>query len=887
MKKLNLFLLLLAFSFGLFAAPVSLESARIVATNFYKQNSVKSNYAVSDVVTYQKEGVNTFYIFIYEAGGFVIVSADDAVIPVLGYSTTDPFDKNNIPVNAASWLNDYNNHIKHIINNNLSNKETLKEWNKIINNQFEKSLQAVTPLCTTTWDQSSPYNQLCPSGSLTGCVATAMSQIMKYWNYPTTGVGTHSYTHATYGTLTANFGATTYDWANMINSYSGGSTAAQKTAVATIMYHAGVSVDMDYSPSASGAYSFNVPPALINYFNYSTTAEIKFLADFTSANWISMLKDELDASRPVYYSGTGPQGGHAFVCDGYNTSNQFHFNWGWSGWSNGYFAIGSLNPAGDQFNDDNSAVIRIKPPSAAPIANFSADNFYPLVGGSVNFLDNSTNNPTSWSWEFDGGTPATSTAQNPTVTYNTAGTYQVKLTVTNANGSDYKIKTSYIHPGATPSAWIKQNSGFTAASRGIQTIFIVNPYVVWATAYDGSGAGATIQEFTRTTNGGITWKPDTITADVPLTDFGIANLHAFSDSVCFAAMFPAVAANGGYVIKTVDAGNTWSSVNSPSFATSWLDLVHFFNVNDGLCMGDPAGTDFVVYTTNNGGVTWTQVPVANLPNSLSGEAGITNMFDSYGDNIWFGTTKGRIYRSTDKGLTWTVSATGLGTSSTVTPRFKDALNGIVTGTQSASPYAYLGMKKTTDGGATWTTVTPTGFFVKSPDIDFIPGTSSTWVDVSASLPSATTGYGSAYSLDDCSTFLDIDTGSVQYTSVKFYDINTGWAGGFNSSSTDGGIWKWSNSVLTSVPQINDAVKFEVNVYPNPAQDMINIEFSKATENKVIVKVYNVLGETITEKEFAKGTTSGLINLSGNKAGVYLMTIDNGSKVISKRISKIE
>ena len=222
MKKLSITFLLLAFSFGLFAASVSLESAQSVATNYYKHNSSKSNSTVSDVITYQKEGITTFYVFVYQAGGFVIVSADDAVIPILGFSANDTFNRNNIPANAASWFEGYNNQIKKIINNNLSNVETKKEWSKIRNNQFEKSIQSINQLCATLWDQSSPYNNLCPSSSVTGCVATAMSQIMKYWSYPTTGIGSHTYTHATYGALTANFGATTYQWSSMLTDYSGG-----------------------------------------------------------------------------------------------------------------------------------------------------------------------------------------------------------------------------------------------------------------------------------------------------------------------------------------------------------------------------------------------------------------------------------------------------------------------------------------------------------------------------------------------------------------------------------------------------------------------------------------------------------------------------------------
>lgn len=887
----------MAFSFGLFAAPVTLESARSLSDNFYRHYSAKSNFTISDEMTYQKNGVNTFYVFIYAEGGFVLVSADDAVTPILGYSTNESFDKNNIPVNAANWFNQYSNHIKYIIDSNLSNKSTIKEWNKIRNNEFSQAKQAVvTPLCTTTWDQSSPYNNLCPSSSMTGCVATAMAQIMKYWNYPTTGTGSHTYTEATYGSLTANFGTTTYGWANMPNNLTSSSTAAQKTAVSTLMYHCGVSVDMAYSPSGSGAYSTDVPPSLINYFNYSPSAEIQFLANFTSANWIAMLKAELDVSRPVYYSGTGAQGGHAFVCDGYNASNQFHFNWGWSGMANGYFAIGSLNPIGDDFNSDNSAVTRIKPISNAPVANFVGDNHTPAVGAAVNFTDLSTNSPTSWSWVFDGGTPSTSTLQHPTnIVYSTAGLYQVTLTATNADGSDTKIRASYIDAGGTPSAWIKQNTGLGAEFRGIDQIAIVNPYIVWAKAYDGSGGGATIQEYIRTTNGGISWTADTITADVTLTDYGIANLHPFNDTVCIAAMYPAVAANGGYIIKTINGGATWSSANTPNFTTaptnSWLDMVHFFNANDGVCIGDPnAATtagEYIIYTTSNGGTTWTQVPVANIPNCTANETSITGLFDAVHDTIWFGTTKGRLYRSINKGLNWTVSVTGLGTSAVVTPRFKNGLVGEVTGTGNASPYTYLGMKKTIDGGLTWTAITPTGFYVKSPNLDYVPGTANMWVDCSASLSSATTNPGSSYSLNDCTSFLDIDTGSVQYTTVTFYDINTGWAGGFTETSGVSGIYKWDPSILTSIPQVNPTLSDEIKVYPNPTQDIVNIEFTVVPNTKVEVNLYNVLGENVLSKVINSNTNIAQLNLSGNKSGIYLLTIDNGSKRITKRISLVE
>ncbi len=894
MKKFFVLFVLIAFSFGLFASPITPETARSVAVNYFKHYAAKSNAVVSDMITFQKDGLTTFYVFVFEGGGFVLISADDAVIPVLGYSSNEPFDKNNIPVVASEWFQSYSHQIKYIVDNNISNKETLKEWNKIKNNEYEKSGQAVSPLCSTLWDQSNPYYNLCPvvnsQRCVTGCVATAMAQVMKKWNFPTTGTGSFTYTPTTNGStigpLTVNFGTTTYDWANMVNT--GGTTSAQKTAVATLMYHCGVSVKMDYDPSGSGAYTWDVAPALINFFNYCSTAEIQFMATFTSDNWIAMLKAELDAGRPVLYSGDNGSEGHAFVCDGYNSSNQFHFNWGWSGSSNGYYAIGSLNPSGYNFNSDNMAVVRIKPPSQAPIADFSADNSAPAAGGTVNFTDYSSNNPTTFLWQFDGGTPSSSTMQTPPpITYSACGNYQVSLTVSNNYGTDTKTRSQYITACQPPSKWIKQNTGFATTYRGIEQIAIVNPYVVWATAYDGSGGGATIQEFTKTKNGGITWTPGTIVF-TNSTSYGIANLHPFSDTVCFAAMYPATAANGGVVVKTEDGGTTWTVLpNSPDYSTSWLDFVHFFNVHDGLTMGDPnTSSKYIIYRTSDGGNTWTQTPVANIPNCLSGEAGITNLYDAVGDTLWFGTTKGRIYKTTDKGLTWTVVATGLGTSAVAQPVFKNGNIGIVTGTNNSSG-AYIGIKKTTDGGATWTTLSPTGYYVKVPHIDYVPGTASMWVDVSASLSSSTTNPGSSYSIDDCSTFLNIDTGSVQYTSVEFYDINTGWAGGFNESPSVGGIYKWNPSVITSVTPAPYSKNSNVTIYPNPAKELITIQFPSVLTSKVTIDMYNMLGEKILSQEVQQGTNITKINMSNMDAGIYLLILNDGSTVITKRVSKVK
>ncbi|MFH0866467.1 MAG: C10 family peptidase [Bacteroidota bacterium] len=882
MKKIVTFFMLVIFGLSLYATPVSQEAARNVAVSYYKHYNAKiSDYTVSDVVVNTYNGLITFYVFNFQSGGYVMVSADDAVIPVLASSETDLYDPNNLAPNESEWLEGYSKEIEYIVTNNIDNTETVKQWKNIEKGVFNDTKAVVTPLCSTTWNQDGYYNDVVESytqsGVYTGCVATAMAQIMKNWDYPTTGVGSHSYNEPTYGTLSANFGATTYNWGSMPNNVS-----SPNTAVATLMYHCGVSVNMTYSTGGSGAYSWDVPNALITYFNYSPSAEIQFKDNFTLANWITLLKSELDlpASRPVYYSGDDGSAGHAFVCDGYNASNQFHFNWGWSGWNDGYYAIGSLNPSGYSFNQDNAAVIRIMPSQGQPVANFSANTTTPAVGGSVNFSDASTNSPTTWSWTFEGGTPSTSTSANPAnITYSTAGLYLVSLTVSNANGTDTKTRSQYINVGGTPSAWIKQNSAFTTASRGINSICIVNPYIVWAGAYNGTAPTTYIQEFTRTVNGGNTWIPGTVTYTGSTTQ-AIANMCAFNDTVCYAAMYPGAAANGGYLAKTINGGVTWSIASSPSFASSWLNFVHFFDANNGVCMGDPSGTDYVIYTTSNGGTSWTQVPAANIPNCLSGEYGIVNQFDAYGNTIWFGTTMGRVYKSTDKGLTWTVATTGFSTATYITPVFKDNNTGIIVGTTTSG---YSGIKKTINGGSTWTTLTPTGFYVKIPSLDFIPGTSSTWVDV-ASGP----GTGSSYSTNDCTSFLEIDTAStIQYTSVKFYDINTGWAGSFNTSSTDGGIYKWNPGVIVGTNDIEDLTD-HISIYPNPASDYLEVEFTEFFGSEATINIYNLLGELVYTQQVSPFFYDVVtVDLTSLKAGIYMVNVDDGTKMVSEKISLIK
>lgn len=354
MKKIGIVSLLILLAATMAANPVDIKTAEKAAETFML--SITNTRIDLQLIDYadQAEFPN-FYVFGTD-NSFVIISADDCVRPVLGYSTENPFGTEKMPENAFCWLKGYDAQIADasaISPKTTSETEAL--WNSLLSDEpsvsKENSEVIVAPLIETQWNQNSPYNNSCPSGTVTGCVATAMAQIMNYWNWPTQGNGSHSYTpqtHPEFGELSANFGSTTYDWGNMLNSYSSGYNEDQEKAVATLMYHCGVSVEMDYTENSSGAYSLFVPDAWINYFRYSPHAYYAEKENYTDTQWIALLKSELDESRPVYYCGSyienNKPGGHAFVCDGYNSNNEFHFNWGWGGQKDGYFAIGSLNP---------------------------------------------------------------------------------------------------------------------------------------------------------------------------------------------------------------------------------------------------------------------------------------------------------------------------------------------------------------------------------------------------------------------------------------------------------------------------------------------------------------------------------------------------------------
>ena len=369
-KSLFLMMTLALFVGQLIASPVGVEQARQLGLKYVQSHAAKQVTELALAYTEMTENGNpAVYVFNFD-GGFVLVSADDAARPILSFSDNESVDPNNMPDGFAYYLRFYARQIAFAQENNLEPEmEVASEWMHVAKDGFESDNRGtrgdVAPLLTTNWNQDYPYNYFCPTGhggpgghAYAGCVATAMSMVMKYWNWPIQGNGEHSYTPDTYPMQTVNFGNTTYDWANMTVSISSNSPQVNINAIATLMYHCGVSVDMMYGGGSSGAYSQDVPSAIANYFRYTDQATRKDRDLYSKYDWEEMLIASLEEGFPLYYSGSDTDGGHAFACCGYRESDRkFYFNWGWSGSLNNYYAIDALNTGWNgSFNQGQAAI---------------------------------------------------------------------------------------------------------------------------------------------------------------------------------------------------------------------------------------------------------------------------------------------------------------------------------------------------------------------------------------------------------------------------------------------------------------------------------------------------------------------------------------------------
>ena len=548
---LKLSLILLAFLLPATAAasPITLQQAQQNALSFLesKGKSISSSSLRQAQLRSTSTANETYYVFnIGSNEGYVIASGDDCAPAILGYAESGYIDIDSMPANMKEWLEEYAQQIQFMQKNGYSS----------YSHKFTSSNAAIDPLMTTTWDQLDPYNQNCPDffsygKCVTGCVATAMAQIMYYHRarsvtQTTAQIPAYTCRHRWISgsdTLQIHVDAvpagSPIDWENMLDSYDSNASTVQQQAVANLMKYCGAAVQMDYANEwngGSGAYSSDVPTALKTYFNYSSETVLKNRSSYSSdEEWENLIYNELSNSRPVYYSGRNSSGGHAFVCDGYDGSGYYHINWGWSGTSDGFFLLTALDPneqgaggSSSGYNQNQAAVIYAEPNSTTP-SN-------PVLATSISL--NKTN-----------------------AELNTGETLQLTATVLPNNTTNKTI------------SWTTSNSSIaTVSSSGLVTAKAVGNATITARTTDGTNLSATCS---------VTVKQGTVLATSITLNKTSAQVSIGGTTQLTATVLPSNATN-----KTV----TWTTSNSSVATVS----------SNGLVTAKATGTATITAKTTDG-----------------------------------------------------------------------------------------------------------------------------------------------------------------------------------------------------------------------------------------------------------------------------------------------
>ena len=435
MKKTLSLLLALVFAAPLMAHPIGQETARSLAQSFVRANFdfTRQSSTLELVMTARSDkGEACYYIYNVGETGFVILAADDCVRPVIGYSSEGTFNPDDMAPALADYLEKTRLYIMNEAKKGAGNAQTAADWEMLRRSGRMVSRhggRADSYLVSTKWNQNYPYNYFCPEANggpggrcYAGCVATAAAQLMKYWNHPVQGQGSYTYTPADnpqFGPLTANFGETTYDWDNMPESVSANSPQAQIEAVGRLIYHVGVSVDMNYRPTSSGAVTGKLCQTMPSYFFYTDQMQNLYREEYTHEDYMQLIINAIDMDWPMVHRG----GGHAYVLDGYNDNDMVHFNWGWSGSSDGWFNVDNHDYAEDE----------------SVIYNYVPAEIYAAT----------PDKPTDMAVEptDDNSLTATVTWKNPTVTLTGVPLEAIEQIVVERNG-----KVVYVSDEVTPGA---------------------------------------------------------------------------------------------------------------------------------------------------------------------------------------------------------------------------------------------------------------------------------------------------------------------------------------------------------------------------------------------------------------------------------------------------
>lgn len=436
----------------------------------------------------------------------------------------------------------------------------------------------------------------------------------------------------------------------------------------------------------------------------------------------------------------------------------------------------------------------------------------------------------------------------------------------------YSVMAFCVMAASSFAQWVPQSTqlqiGYTP-----DYIDAIDANTCWAVCTNDGGQTVPSDQFCRTTDGGATWSAGTIPNAAGLIPACITAIDANTAWVC---MWNA-AGGTGKVFGTTDGGATWTHQATAAYAgaAAFPNIIHFWDANNGVTMGDPNGGYFEIYTTTDGGTTWTRVPTGNIPAELSGEFGIVNVYTTQGDStVYFGTNLGRIYKSTDRGYNWTVATTPYAGLYIGSIAFKDANNGIAFSADQTSADDVIA---TSDGGITWTTIAnaTTGGLTFRNAACYVPGTAGTYV-----LSSFGATGGSMYSNDDGLTWTFAD--NDPHTDVEFTSSMDGFSGTLTQDANSiYQMYKWTGPVGAGVNEL--AASYGVNIFPNPSTDIISVSVDQVSQ----YIISDIAGKVIAS---ANVTTPGhtlSIDLAGFESGVYFLQLlqADGNTTVSKFIKQ--
>jgi hypothetical protein len=377
MKKIGSIILFLFMSFLTYSQSISAYQIKNYALKAFKQRAMQSfqkgqliDATVQSMDFFTENKDSLLALVHFAPSGFMLMSMDESVLPVLAYSLDNDLNFNDLPEGVSVFLEEY----KHEIQLSKIHPNPHEAWAELKSDDDNVKLIAgvpiVAPLITSTWNQNKFYNALCPYDEASpegydghvpvGCVALALGMLCNYYRYPASGTGSKTL-QSPYGNFTVNFANQNYNYDCMLDVLS-----SYNNEVAKLIFHLGVAMDMMYAPSGSGAYSHDIPSVMTSYFKFSNSMSLEYKEHYNNNSWRNLLKTELDAARPIYYSGYGDTYGHAFLCDGYDSEDMFHFNFGWGGSGNGYFVVNSSDNSTGGFSSGQAAIINFYPASNYP-----------------------------------------------------------------------------------------------------------------------------------------------------------------------------------------------------------------------------------------------------------------------------------------------------------------------------------------------------------------------------------------------------------------------------------------------------------------------------------------------------------------------------------------